>query len=218
MTASLSIRVTMSKFSYPALRAALILAASPVLPALANDGTVVITGSISDQTCVIEEPSAPNHIKVVQLPKISKSALRNDGDTAGATPFDIKLKECPQALGALKLYFEPGITTNYDTGDLIAYKQAYNASGNGNLSTVSSATKAKGVEFRLANLNGQHIRMGTDETTQAAQTFTGTEVTNGSNTTKSYTLRYLASYVKKPKEEVDAAQITSYVGFSVVYP
>ncbi|CFM21978.1 serotype 3 fimbrial subunit [Bordetella pertussis] len=214
MTAPLSIRITMSKFSYPALRAALILAASPVLPALANDGTIVITGSISDQTCVIEEPSTLNHIKVVQLPKISKNALRNDGDTAGATPFDIKLKECPQALGALKLYFEPGITTNYDTGDLIAYKQTYNASGNGNLSTVSSATKAKGVEFRLANLNGQHIRMGTDKTTQAAQTFTG-KVTNGS---KSYTLRYLASYVKKPKEDVDAAQITSYVGFSVVYP
>lgn len=210
----------MSKFSPQALRVALFLVASPVLPALANDGTIVITGSISDQTCVIEEPSAPNHIKVVQLPKISKTALRNDGDTAGATPFDIRLKECPQALGALKLYFEPGITTNYDTGDLIAYKQAYNAAGNGNgnLSAVSSATKAKGVEFRLANLNGQHIRMGTDEATQAAQTFTGTDVTSGGNTTKSYTLRYLASYVKKPNEDVDAAQITSYVGFSVVYP
>ncbi|KDC05605.1 MutS family domain IV protein, partial [Bordetella bronchiseptica E012] len=107
-----------------------------------------------------------------------------------------------------------------DGGDFLVQLEARERerTGNGNLSTVSSATKAKGVEFRLANLNGQHIRMGTDETTQAAQTFTGTEVTNGGNTTKSYTLRYLASYVKKPNEDVDAAQITSYVGFSVVYP
>ncbi|BDC28495.1 Fimbria A protein precursor [Bordetella parapertussis] len=76
----------------------------------ADDGTIVITGTITDQTCTIEDPS-PGYIKVVHLPTISKSALKNAGDVAGRTRFDIKLKDCPTTVNTLKLYFEPGPTT-----------------------------------------------------------------------------------------------------------
>lgn len=81
------------------LRAALAAIASA---AHADDGTIVITGTITDTTCVIEDPSGPNHTKVVQLPKISKNALKANGDQAGRTPFIIKLKDCPSSLGPVR--------------------------------------------------------------------------------------------------------------------
>ena len=131
------------EFSSIQFKAAL-LAAGLVLqvPAHANDGTIVITGAITDTTCIIEDPSGPNHTKVVQLPKISKSALKVKGDQAGRTPFTISLKDCPADLGnGVKVYFEPGPTTNYATGDLKAYKLAYATNPNATpLNSIVAAT------------------------------------------------------------------------------
>ncbi|KDC70641.1 hypothetical protein L512_3503 [Bordetella bronchiseptica MBORD624] len=141
------------EFSSIQFKAAL-LAAGLVLqvPAHANDGTIVITGAITDTTCIIEDPSGPNHTKVVQLPKISKSALKVKGDQAGRTPFTISLKDCPADLGnGVKVYFEPGPTTNYATGDLKAYKLAYATNPNATpLNSIVAATPATGVEIRIS--------------------------------------------------------------------
>ncbi|KDD17500.1 fimbrial major subunit FimX [Bordetella bronchiseptica] len=189
--------------------------AGAALAAHAEDGTIVITGTITDQTCTIEDPS-PGYIKVVHLPTISKSALKNAGDVAGRTRFDIKLKDCPTTVDTLKLYFEPGPTTDYGTKDLKAYKQAWNVDAATLLKSLPSVTEAKGVQIRLMNLNGKQIPMGETEPNQHAAAFSGTM--QAGQAKKSFTLQYLAGYVKKASEEVEATMLTTYVGFSVVYP
>jgi len=197
--------------------AALAGALSWHIPAHANDGTVVITGTITDTTCVVEDPAGPSHTKVVTLPKISKSALKNVGDQAGRTPFIIKLKDCPSSLGnGVKAYFEPGPTTDYATGDLRAYKMAYATNPQTQLNSITAATEAQGVQVRISNLNDSKIAMGADEATQQAAGFNPAAQT-GDASKRTVTMRYLASYVKK-NGDVEASAITTYVGFSVVYP
>lgn len=179
----------------------------------AEDGTIVITGTITDQTCTLEDPS-PGYVKVVHLPTISKSALKNAGDVAGRTRFDIKLKDCPTTVDSLKLYFEPGPTTDYGTKDLKAYKTWYVDPMT--IQMPPAVTEIKGVQVRLMNLNGQHIPMGETEPNQHAAAFSG--AMQAGQGKKSFTLQYLAGYVKKDKEDVEAAALTTYVSFSVVYP
>lgn len=206
------------EFSSIQLKAAL-LAAGLVLqvPAHANDGTIVITGTITDTTCVVEDPAGPGYTKVVTLPKISKSALKNVGDQAGRTPFIIKLKDCPSSLGnGVKAYFEPGPTTDYATGDLRAYKMVYATNPQTQLNSITAATEAQGVQVRISNLDDSKITMGANEGTQQAAGF-NPEAQNGDANKRTVTMRYLASYVKK-NGDVEASAITTYVGFSVVYP
>lgn len=183
----------------------------------ANDGTIVVTGAITDTTCVIEDPGGPTHTKVVQLPKISKSALAKDGDEAGRTPFLITLKDCPTSLNnGVKAYFEPGPTTDYVTGDLKAYSIAYNNTPATTQSAIVAAAEAQGVQIRISNQNGTKIPMGGDAAAQNAQAFDPVTDT-ADNSKKKVTLRYLASYVKKAGN-ITAGQVTTYVGFSMVYP
>ncbi|WP_370531031.1 fimbrial protein [Bordetella bronchiseptica] len=207
------------EFSSIQFKAAL-LAAGLVLqvPAHANDGTIVITGAITDTTCVIENPAGPDHLRIVILPTISKNALRKPGDQAGRTRFDIKLKDCPSNVGnGIKLYFEPGATTDYATGDLKAYKIQYSSSDpKTQTAQISGATETTGVQIRLSNLNDSKITMGANEQMQHAQGFD--PVAQASGGKKSVTLSYLASYVRKSSGDVDSGSITTYVGFSVVYP
>ncbi|MFJ0638950.1 fimbrial protein [Bordetella bronchiseptica] len=196
------------------LRAALAAIASA---AHADDGTIVITGTITDTTCVIEDPAGPTHTKVVQLPKISKNALAKDGDEAGRTPFLITLKDCPSSLNnGVKAYFEPGPTTDYATGDLKAYSIAYNNNPATTQNAIIAASEAQGVQIRISNQNGTKIPMGVDAAAQNAQAFNPVTDT-ANNAKKKVTLRYLASYVKK-SGNITAGQLTTYVGFSMIYP
>ena len=66
------------------------------------------------------------------------------------------------------------------------------------------------------NLNGKQIPMGETEPNQHAAAFSGTM--QAGQAKKSFTLQYLAGYVKKASGEVEATMLTTYVGFSVVYP
>ncbi|MCJ9713602.1 type 1 fimbrial protein, partial [Bordetella hinzii] len=68
-------------------------------PAHAVDGTITITGEITDQTCKINGAEPPHNL-LVTLPKIGTSAMKNVNDTAGATLFQIRLTDCPEALNA----------------------------------------------------------------------------------------------------------------------
>ncbi|OZI82342.1 fimbrial protein [Bordetella genomosp. 6] len=199
------------------LRASTLAGAMAIaVAAHANDGTIVITGSITDTTCVIEQPAGPDHLQVVILPTISKNALRKPGDQAGRTRFDIKLKDCPSSVGnGIKLYFEPGATTDYATGDLKAYKIRYSSSAPvTQTAQIVGATETTGVQIRLSNVDDSKVTMGATETMQGAQGFD--PVAQGAK--KAATLSYLASYVRKTGGDVDTGSITTYVGFSVVYP
>ncbi|XUH16708.1 hypothetical protein FC419_08630 [Bordetella pertussis] len=57
----------------------------------------------------------------MQLPTISRTALKDVGSTAGGTVFDVKLTECPQALNGQQvgLFFESGGTVDYTSGNLV---------------------------------------------------------------------------------------------------
>ncbi len=190
--------------------ASLMLAGMMAAPAHAVDGTITIAGEITDQTCKINGAEPPHNL-LVTLPKISTSALKNVNDTAGATLFQIKLTECPDALNTktLTAYFEPGLTTDYTTGNLVAYST--NAAVNAVAAIPSSPGNVfKNVQIQLANLNGTAIKVGVDAATQAAQ---GAVVTN-----KATTLSYLARYVRTSADAITAGKLVNYVQYSIVYP
>ncbi len=170
----------------------------------AVDGTIVINGEIIDQTCKINGRDPQVHIPV-SLPKISTSALKSVGDTAGATPFVIKLTECPAALnGDVKAYFEPGFSTDYDNGSLFAYVA----------SSLVDAQKVDNLGIQLANPDGQKIELGSASPVGAGATLT---VSTGV-ATKEATLRYLARYVKTGSGAIAPGQVITYVQYSIVYP
>lgn len=185
-------------------------------PALAVDGTITITGEITDQTCKIDGNLPPHNI-MVTLPRIGASALRSNGETAGATVFTIRVTDCPSALtGQLKLYFEPGSTTDYGTGNLIAYKEAAPSEAAGSIPDRSAAMVFQNVQIQLANLDGSTIRLGEPLATQNVKSV-ALVATSGA-TTKEATLRYLARYVRVSDNTLNAGKVVSYVQYSVVYP
>lgn len=86
--------------------------------AAAADGTITFNGMVTDQTCTINGNGSGAKDFLVTLPTVSASALP-DGEAAGATPFHIQLTACTPASGNVHTYFEPGVTTDSTTGNLI---------------------------------------------------------------------------------------------------
>ncbi len=186
-----------------------LLACSPL--ARAADGTITINGEITEQTCKINGSEPPAHI-LVSLPKISTSALKAKGDIAGSTAFLIKLTECPESLsGEVKAYFEPGPTTDYDTGNLYAYKNTA-ASAKEMASAIpenqASQTRTSNVEIQLANTDGTAITIGAPDSKAQGATLAS----------QAATLRYLARYIKSGDGSVGAGKLVTYVNYSIVYP
>ncbi|QGD27963.1 fimbrial protein [Bordetella holmesii] len=181
-------------------------------PARAVDGTITINGEITDQTCKINNADPPHNL-IVNLPKIGTKALKNTHDTAGATPFIIQLTDCPQTLNnqKVKAFFESGSTTDYGTGNLIAYTEA-NAQTNAasSIPDRTGATVFNNVQIQLANPTGTTIKVGQPEASQAAQ---DTTITNNKAT-----LQYLARYIKTGSSAISAGKLVSYVQYSIVYP
>ncbi|ALX21628.1 protein FimA [Bordetella pertussis] len=145
----------------------------------------------------------------MQLPTISRTALKDVGSTAGGTVFDVKLTECPQALNGQQvgLFFESGGTVDYTSGNLFAYR----ADSQG-VEQVPQ-TKADNVQ---ANLDGSAIHLGRNKGAQAAQTFLVSQTAGSS--TYGATLRYLACYIRSGAGSIVAGNLRSQVGFSVMYP
>lgn len=214
------IAVMMNRNDLPALpvycRALLLCAATAVsLPALAVDGTITINGEIIDSTCKINGQTPPADL-LVTLPKISRSALKTKGATAGATVFVLALTECPSSLadGKVRAYFEPGRTTDYATGNLIAYQTSSAVTTTKTTIPEAPGTAMNNVQIQLANPDGTTIRMGDDVAAQGGQG----ETLQTSGTYKSATLRYLARYVRTGDGEADAGKLVTYVQYSIVYP
>ena len=57
-------------------------------------------------------------ILTINLPTVSSQTLKNAGDVAGRTPFQINLTNCSSA-GKVATYFEPGATVDFNTGRLL---------------------------------------------------------------------------------------------------
>lgn len=197
----------------------LLLGLSPFSLVHAVDGTITINGQITDQTCKINGKTPPANF-IVNLPKISQSALKEQGDTAGATLFSIKLTECPATLsGEVKAHFEPGITTDYANGTLHAYTPIADtdiSTADAPVSGIpsrSAATKASNVQVQLANTDGTAIKIG-----DASDGAKGATLVAGTDGNKSATLNYLARYYKSGTTAVSTGTIVTYVMYSIVYP
>lgn len=80
--------------------------------ALAADGTITITGHVSDKTCTVSQGGGN---KLVPLSNISKAALPA-GVTAGMTPFTLEFSGCTAT--KVRAHFEPGGNVDAATGDL----------------------------------------------------------------------------------------------------
>ncbi|WP_152606765.1 fimbrial protein [Bordetella trematum] len=192
--------------------AALAVAAGLIAtPALAVDGTITINGEIIDQTCKINGADPPAHI-LVTLPKIAATALKDKGDVAGSTVFLIKLTECPSSLtGEVKAHFEPGPTTDYDSGNLYAYVNSTSAAmtkASAIPENQASQTKTSNVEIQLANTDGTPIKIGASDSKAQGATLAS----------QAATLRYLARYIKSGDGSVGAGRLVTYVNYSIVYP
>ncbi len=202
---------------WPMRLACLGLALTPFAPAFAVDGTITITGEIISSTCKING-EAPPHNLLINLPKIGASALKNQGDVAGATPFTLTLTECPSELsGQVRAHFEPGPTTDYDTGNLYAYSNSGTAKTKESSIPAGQAGMAKfqSVEIQLANPDGTAIKIGaTDSLPQGAELKNG----SGSDGKKTATLRYLARYYKSSSGTITPGKLYTYVQYSIVYP
>jgi major type 1 subunit fimbrin (pilin) len=160
------------------------------LACYAVDGTVTITGNVTNETCVINGGS-PNF--AVALPTVSKSALGSVGAFAGSTPFSIALTGCTiTATGSLLAYFEPGATINPA----------------GRLTNSGSATN---IDIELLNSAQGIIDLTKSSGNQNASSASVTSATT--NTTLTYYARYKATAVP-----VGVGTVSTTVTYTIVYP
>ena len=104
------------------LLSVLILASTAMAAQVASaaDGTVTFNGDVTAQTCVINGNGSGANDFLVTLPTVSASALGADGVAAGRSAvFNISLTNCTPNSGNVHTYFEPGVTTDSGTGNLI---------------------------------------------------------------------------------------------------
>ncbi|UXN35668.1 type 1 fimbrial protein [Avibacterium paragallinarum] len=154
-------------------------------------GTVTINGEVVDATCTVEGTSGAD--VTVTLPKVSKSLLASQGQTAGDTTFTIKLKDCSPNTGTVRTYF---------------YNNETNVSTNGRLiNQDSSGSKAGNVTIQLANLDGSAIDITKD--------VSGQGVTEDSISGGKATLSYLARYYAEGQST--AGKVKGVVKYMIAY-
>lgn len=108
--------------------------------AAAAEGTVNFTGKLVETTCTVSTDSKTLN---VTLPTLATSALKNAGDTGGATQFTIKLENCPTTgTNKAKVHFSPIPVANVN-------------STNGRLLNKATSGAATNVEIQLLDFDGQ---------------------------------------------------------------
>ncbi|MGO1070660.1 fimbrial protein [Lysobacter sp. CA199] len=169
-----------------------VLAIALALPAAAQavDGTIHIEGSVIAPTCVLTNGPTPADIRV-KLPAVAVSALNQSGQTAGRTPFVIRIADCDSTTAQIQTYFEPGPTVNTSTNNL----------------TLEGGNNAGNVELQLLNADHSQILLGNPSGLQNSQ---AAAVSGGGAD-----LRYYAQYVATGAATAGAAN--SSVTFTMIY-
>lgn len=72
-------------------------------------GQMSFSGTVLAGTCEVN--GGHNNVAVI-LPPVSSSLLRNPGQIAGNTPFELRLSNCSAGLNRVATYFEAGPTVN----------------------------------------------------------------------------------------------------------
>lgn len=112
---------------------------------------VQFTGNYSEETCVVSINNASSS-ESIELPTISTSALKKDGDEAGSVVFNIALKLCPA---------NRVIALRFASGNIAADP----ATGNLNNSSVGEGL-SKSVQIRLRKNTGEQMRIDDVNNTQ----------------------------------------------------
>lgn len=170
----------------------IILAASALalgsVAAHAADGTITITGQVTDQTCAI---NGGTEDIAVTLPTVGTSTLAAAGQTAGRTPFTISLTNCAAAAGTageVATYFEPGANTNAD----------------GYLNNTGDATN---VQVQLLGDNNEVIKVLAGAVQNNSQVVT----VNGGSANLNYYAQYYAT------SPATAGTVETAVQYTIVY-
>jgi major type 1 subunit fimbrin (pilin) len=163
------------------------------LGAHAADGTITITGSVTDTTCSINGNAAgADSSKSITLPTVTAGALTALGQTAGTsqpTDLEFKLTGCTTATKAIAS-FENGPTVDQNSGNLI------------NSGTASN------VQVQLLNSSLAPINITTNSNNQLATN--GGAITSGAADLKYYA-RYYAT------DAATAGTVNTSVQFSMQY-
>ncbi|MFP2237272.1 fimbrial protein [Pseudescherichia vulneris] len=131
------------------------------LNAYAVDGTISITGQVVDASCSVAVSGGANDATVV-LPTVSKTALSNPGDVAGATQVAMSLTGCPST-GSVRAFFE---ATNVDPATGFLKNNAATTPAEGVQVQVINASTATAIDLR-DNSNNDYVPFvdnGTDGT------------------------------------------------------
>ncbi|KUM02566.1 type 1 fimbrial protein [Chromobacterium subtsugae] len=156
--------------------------------AMAADGTITVNGNVVAQTCTVSGNGASANVTVT-LPTVGASALASQGQTAGATPFTIRLSSCPSGLNNAQTRFEVGPNVNSVSGNLL------NAVGK---------TYASNVEVQLLNNSFTAINLNNNANSQIVS------INNGSAT-----MNYYAQYYATGA--ATAGSVNSSVQYSMTY-
>lgn len=163
------------------------------LGAHAADGTITITGTVSDITCSINGGDAGAQAsKAIVLPTVTASSLSSLGQTAGTSqPTDLKftLSSCSNGTKAI---------ASFENGPLVDQS-------NGNLINSGSAAN---VQVQLLNGDMAPINVTTNSNNQLATN--GAAITGGAADLKYYA-RYYAT------GQATAGTVISSVQFSMQY-
>lgn len=161
--------------------------------AYAVDGTITITGTVTDTTCSINGSAAgADASKAISLPTVTAGSLAALGQTTGTskpTDLEFKLSGCSTGTKAIA-FFENGTTVDQNSGNL-----------------MNSGT-AKNVQVQLLNASLNPINITTNSNNQLATD--GAAITAGVAD-----LKYFARYYATGKAE--AGTVNASVQFSMQY-
>lgn len=158
----------------------------------AADGTITINGLVTDNTCTID---TGDKNLTINLPTVSSQTLKNAGDVAGRTPFQINLTNCASA-GKVATYFEPGATVDFNTGRLL------------NQATSGGATN---VNIQLLGSNNAVIPVLATGTNTAQTNSQWVNVSAGGDADLNYYAEYYATGAST------AGTVTSQVKYTIIY-
>ncbi|MEI5999720.1 type 1 fimbrial protein [Paraburkholderia bengalensis] len=161
---------------------------------MAADGTITITGSVTDTTCSINGAASGSPADVaVTLPSVPTSSLKSAGATAGTSNLgDIKLalSGCSGAATKAIARFENGPTVDQASG---------------NLMNQASASPAQNVQVRLLNAKTEPINVLTQDNNDIG---TDGATISGGAATLNYFAQYYATGEAQPGNVSTSVQYT----------
>ncbi|TCZ55660.1 fimbrial protein [Klebsiella grimontii] len=154
----------------------------------AADGTINFTGEILETACSVNI-GANNSLNVI-LGKVAKSSFQSAGETAAATKFTIKLRNCPQSLSSATIKFDGKM----------------NSTNNSYLALTSGTGVAEGIAVALYDSSQSLVPLMTSSTNY--------NLSSESENNLEFYAKYIAT---SAVEAIKAGTANATTTFSVIY-